>query len=41
VQFKDDGPVDANGEITVDSTRKFLQGFVDRYVEWVHRIRQR
>ena len=41
VQFKDDGPVDAEGEITVDSTRKFLQGFVDRYVQWVHRILQR
>lgn len=36
VQFKADGPVDANGEITVDSTREFLQGFVDRYVQWVH-----
>jgi len=41
VQFKDDGPVDANGEITVDSTRKFLQGFVDRYVQWVHTILKR
>jgi chromate reductase len=41
VQFKDDGPVDAHGEITVDSTRKFLQGFVDRYVQWVHCILQR
>ena len=38
VQFKDDGPVDGEGNITVDSTRKFLQGFVDRYVEWVHTI---
>ena len=36
VQFKDDGPVDADGNITVDSTRKFLQGFVDRYAQWVH-----
>jgi len=36
VQFKDDGPVNAQGDITVDSTRKFLQGFVDRYVQWVH-----
>src|SRR5690242_16636541 len=41
VQFKDDGPVDAGGEITVDSTRKFLQGFVDRYVQWVHAILKR
>ncbi|MEI7036945.1 NAD(P)H-dependent oxidoreductase [Fulvimonas yonginensis] len=41
VQFKDDGPVDAQGEITVDSTRTFLQGFVDRYVAWVHTILKR
>ncbi|UGB39107.1 NADPH-dependent FMN reductase [Frateuria soli] len=41
VQFKDDGPVDADGNITVDSTRKFLQGFVDRYVQWVHTILKR
>ncbi|SEJ48507.1 NADPH-dependent FMN reductase [Frateuria terrea] len=41
VQFKDDGPVDPNGEITVESTRKFLQGFVDRYVQWVHTILKR
>ena len=41
VQFMDDGPVDASGEITVDSTRKFLQGFVDRYVQWVHAILKR
>jgi chromate reductase len=41
VQFKDDGPVDASGEITVDSTRQFLQGFVDRYVQWVHAILKR
>jgi chromate reductase len=41
VQFKDGGPVDANGDITVDSTRKFLQGFVDRYVQWVHAILKR
>ena len=41
VQFKDDGPVDANGNITVDSTRKFLQGFVDSYVAWVHTILKR
>jgi len=41
VQFKDDGPVDPSGEITVESTRKFLQGFVDRYVQWVHTILKR
>lgn len=41
VQFKDDGPVNAQGEITVDSTRQFLQGFVDRYVQWVHTILKR
>jgi chromate reductase len=41
VQFKDDGPVDANGNITVESTRHFLQGFVDRYVQWVHAILKR
>lgn len=41
VQFKDDGPVDAEGNITVDSTRTFLQGFVDRYVQWVHTILKR
>ncbi|MDO1527475.1 NADPH-dependent FMN reductase [Fulvimonas sp. R45] len=35
VQFKDDGPVDADGNITNDGTRKFLQGFVDRYADWV------
>jgi chromate reductase len=41
VQFKDDGPVDASGEITADSTRQFLQGFVDRYAQWVHAIMKR
>jgi chromate reductase len=35
VQFKDGGPVDAEGNVTNDGTRKFLQGFVDRYVDWV------
>lgn len=38
VQFKDDGPIDAGGNITSESTRKFLQGFVDRYVDWVQRF---
>ena len=41
VQFKDDGPLNASGEITVDSTRQFLQGFVDRYVQWVQAILKR
>jgi chromate reductase len=41
VQFKDDGPVDADGNITVESTRTFLQGFVDRYVEWLHAVLKR
>lgn len=37
VQFKDDGPIDAEGEISSAGTQKFLQGFVDRYVAWVRR----
>lgn len=37
VQFKDDGPVDADGHVTNEGTQKFLQGFVDRYVAWVRR----
>jgi chromate reductase, NAD(P)H dehydrogenase (quinone) len=41
VQFKDDGPVDAEGNITVQSTRKFLQDFVDRYVQWLHTMLKR
>jgi chromate reductase len=32
-----DGLIDEAGNIGVESTRKFLQGFVDRYVEWVKR----
>lgn len=35
VQFKDDGPVDADGNITNEGTKKFLQGFADRYAAWV------
>jgi chromate reductase, NAD(P)H dehydrogenase (quinone) len=31
------GQIDENGTITNDDTRKFLQKFVDRYVEWVKR----
>jgi chromate reductase len=30
-----DGLMDADGHIGDDGTRKFLQGFVDRYVAWV------
>lgn len=37
VQFKDDGPIDADGNVTNDGTHRFLQGFVDRYVAWVRR----
>lgn len=34
MQFKD-GLVDDDGNIGNEDTRKFLQGFVDRYVAWV------
>ena len=36
IQFKD-GLVDSNGKITVEATAKFLQGWMDRYVDWVKR----
>lgn len=32
-----DGLLDTDGNIGKDDTRKFLQGFVDRYVDWVGR----
>lgn len=32
-----DGLIDNDGNIGVESTKKFLQSFVDRYVAWVHR----
>ncbi|GGA46757.1 hypothetical protein GCM10010981_39910 [Dyella nitratireducens] len=32
-----DGLIDDDGNVGVESTKKFLQGFVDRYVEWVRR----
>ncbi len=35
VQFKSDDLIDAHGQVASDDTRKFLQGFVDRYVAWV------
>ena len=37
LQFKDDGPIDAEGHIQNDGTRQFLQGFADRYAAWVRR----
>ena len=39
VHFKDDLIAD-DGSIANDSTRKFLQGFVDRYVDWITRFAQ-
>ncbi|HUA80724.1 MAG TPA: NAD(P)H-dependent oxidoreductase [Dyella sp.] len=38
VKFSD-GLIDNDGNIGVESTKKFLQGFVDRYVAWIHRHR--
>ncbi len=35
LHFKDDALIDADGNISSDGTRKFVQGFVDRYVTWV------
>jgi chromate reductase len=35
IQFKDDSLIDAEGHIANEGTQKFLQGFVDRYMEWV------
>lgn len=37
IQYKE-GLFAADGSITVDSTREFLQGFVDKYVAWVSRF---
>lgn len=37
IQFKDE-LVDENGEVSVASTREFLQDFIDRYAEWVEKI---
>lgn len=36
IQHKE-GLIDAEGNIGSEGTRKFLQGFVDRYVAWVKR----
>ncbi|WP_342336220.1 NAD(P)H-dependent oxidoreductase [Burkholderia pseudomallei] len=33
----DASKIDAQGNIVNEDTRKFLQGFVDRYADWVHR----
>ncbi len=35
VQFKNDELIDAQGQIASEDTRRFLQGFVDRYAAWV------
>jgi chromate reductase, NAD(P)H dehydrogenase (quinone) len=36
-----DGLIDDQGHVSVDSTRKFLQDFVDRYVAWLHKQLER
>lgn len=33
-----EGLIDAEGQISVEGTQKFLQGFVDRYVAWVKKF---
>ncbi|MBT2116946.1 NAD(P)H-dependent oxidoreductase [Dyella sp. LX-66] len=38
VAFKD-GLIDGEGSISSDGTKKFLQGFVDKYVGWIKRFR--
>ena len=38
LQFKD-GLVDADGRVTRQDTREFLEDFVDRFVEWIDRQR--
>lgn len=38
VQFKE-GLIDDDGNVGSDGTRKFLQGFVDKYVGWVKQHR--
>lgn len=37
LQMKE-GLFDADGHIAVESTRKFLEGWVSRYAEWVRRL---
>ena len=36
LQMKD-GLFDASGNIAVESTKQFLQGWMDRYVDWIRR----
>jgi chromate reductase len=38
IHFKD-GLVDADGRITRQDTREFLEDFVDRFVAWIDRQR--
>ena len=40
VQFKDDALIDGEGHVSNEDTRKFLQGFVDRYAAWVRMHRR-
>lgn len=35
VQFKNDELIDEEGRVASEDTRRFLQGFVDRYAAWV------
>lgn len=35
VHFKSDDLIDAQGQVASEDTRKFLQGYVDRYAAWV------
>lgn len=37
IRYKDD-LIDADGNITIESTRKFLRDFIDRYIAWVKRF---
>ncbi|HET6905993.1 MAG TPA: NADPH-dependent FMN reductase [Rhodanobacteraceae bacterium] len=38
IQYKE-GLFAADGTVTVDSTREFLRGFVDRFADWVKRLK--
>ena len=38
IQFKE-GLVDADGKVTRQDTREFIEDFVDRFVEWIDRQR--
>ena len=40
LQFKDD-VISPAGEIGNEATRRFLQGFVERYVAWIERMTMR